>query len=492
MGEFRFRVPIEWNLDPYHANSIHVIGLDGIPWPCRIAIADDDLEPQIRKLVSVSRNRDESGKLYVIYSLRERGEMLICTGTLPVREQPYELLTELARGTLNRLRNQISIWEEGGLEVSDAICKAVSASTRLLSKSILCFDSPTRDQTACQSIEITMDAIFELSQAFGSQISTFRREHEQMDSFWMANELGTGQEFEPSLAHVDFDLLEVCLNSDDAEQAAKLAGGRAEDLGKRIIVGPWLDASVGGMRQHLIEIEDFHSRKLRLMTECRQQLEQIPSTTSMIHVVSGLNGIGHRHLSYPQQLQVTVDMLRLIEESRVELPTLISFDFPWAERLAGAVGGVHPLQIADSLMRQGLPISFLGLDINLDYWPNGSAVRDPLQWIDLIDIWAQLGLPLVICLRTPTGEEGHSSPIDVDRQINQLRSNLTDEDRVNFLDTVMPMMIARPTVHGLIWRQWSDHDDPRFPRGGLVDAEGAPKPISRVIRNMRTVIHGDS
>ena len=333
--------------------------------------------------------------------------------------------------------------------------------------------------------------MFELSQSFGSQISEFRREHEQMDCFWMANEVGTGQGFEPSLAHVDFDLLEVCLSPDTDEQAAMLTGGRADELGKRIIVGPWLDASIGGMKQSLLEIEDFHSRKLRLMTECRQQLEQIPSTTSMIHVVSGLNGIGHRHLSYPQQLQVTVDMLRLIEESRHELPTLVSFDFPFAERLAGAVGGVHPLQIADSLMRQGLPISFLGLDINLDYWPNGSAVRDPLQWIDLIDVWAQLGLPLVICLRTPTGAENNSVPVDIDRHVNQIRSNLTDENRIEFLNTVMPMMIARPMVQGMIWRQWSDHDDPRFPRGGLVDAEGEPKPISRVIREMRTVIHGD-
>ena len=83
-------------------------------------------------------------------------------------------------------------------------------------------------------------------------------------------------------------------------------------------------------------------------------------------------------------------------------------------------------------------------------------------------------------------------PVDVDRQTNQLRSNLTDENRINFLDTVMPMMIARPSVHGMIWNQWSDEDDVRFPCGGLVDANGDPKEISRMISNMRTTIHGES
>ena len=137
MGEFRFRVPIEWNLDPYHGNSIHVIGLDGIPWPCRIAVADDAIEPKTRKLVSVSRNRDESGRLYVLYSFRERGEMLICTGTLPVRESPYELLTELARGTLNRLRNQISIWEEGGLEIGNEVrLQVIDATMEIIGRTL--------------------------------------------------------------------------------------------------------------------------------------------------------------------------------------------------------------------------------------------------------------------------------------------------------------------------------------------------------------------
>ena len=141
MGEFRFRVPLEWQLDPYHANSIHIVGIDGIPWPCRIATGDDPLEPESRKLLTVSRNRDESGKLFTIYPFAKRGELLICSGTLPCREESYELLTELARGTLNRLRNQISIWAEGGLKIPQSVEASVKTATGLLSESILCEQS---------------------------------------------------------------------------------------------------------------------------------------------------------------------------------------------------------------------------------------------------------------------------------------------------------------------------------------------------------------
>ena len=488
MGEFRFRVPLDWNLDPYHANSVHIVGIDGIPWPCRISIGEDLVDAatgqSTGKLLTVSRNRDESGKLFTVYPFSKRGEMLICSGTLPSREAPYELLSELARGTLNRLRNQISIWFEGGLKIPDSVNANVKTATGLLSEAILSEQPQAKDAAAIKSIELSMDAIFELSDSFGQQVSKFRRETEQISTFWFGNQVGLKSQYGPSISEASFDLAQVSLGP-DSETSLSGAGGRDPlAIKKRLIVGPWLDAGVGGMSQRLINLDDFLARKDQLLIESRQQLEGLPQTTSLIHVVSGLNGIGHRNLSYPQQLEITADLVRLVEESSVEVPTMVSFDFPWAERLVGAVGGVHPLQVADSMLRQGLSVGFIGLDINLDYWPNGSMLRDPLQWIDLVDVWSQLGLPLILNLKIPTGLPNVADP-KVDREVNRTPSNLTDQNRIEFLETVLSVMIARPSVHGVIWPQWQDGDDRRYPGGGLVDADGNEKPVLELIRRLR-------
>ncbi|MEL7496682.1 MAG: hypothetical protein AAFN77_03680 [Planctomycetota bacterium] len=486
MGEFRFRVPVDWQLDPYHANSIHVVGLDGIPWPCRIETTEDPDDPRNRKLFSVIRNRNESGRLYIVYRFENRGEQLVCTGTLPVRDEPYDLCIEVARGTLNRLRNQVSIWEEGGLNINAQVRELIDDATSLLGSAILSTNGEDGDQNARQSLENTMDAIFLLADLFAEQISKVRREHPDLPNFWVANQVGIDDQFVSSIQHDSFDLVQVKIPPYGGDGPTKET---VEGIGKRAIIGPWLDASVGGMSQELINVDDFLARKDQLIIECRQMLRNLPTTASLLHVVSGLNGTGHRHLSYPQQLQVTVDLLKLIEESSTELPTMVSFDFPWAERLAGAVGGVHPLQIADSLLRQGLSISFLGLDINLDYWPNGSAIRDPLQWIDLVDIWAQLGMPLVVCLRCPFNESASEVQIETGSK-NQTRSDVSDQQRIEFLNTVLPMLVARPSVHGLIMRQWQDQDDRRFPFAGYVDTNGDAKVIDQAIQRVRNAIVG--
>lgn len=486
MGEFRFSVPVDWQLDPYHAKSIHVVGLDGMPWPCRIETLEDPNHPRTRKLFAVVRNRSESGRLYIVYDFASRGELLICTGTLPVREAPYDLIIELARGSLNRLRNQISTWQEGGLQIDSPVTELIAQATSLLGEAILSDDLVQSEEKARTSIEKSIDAMFLLAEAFSEQISRVRREHPDLPSFWLANNVGVDDQLQPSVDHQAFDLIQVKVPPSGNDAPTKET---VESLSKRAIVGPWLDASVGGMSESLINVDDFLARKDQLIIECRQMMRNLPSTASLIHVVSGLNGTGHRHLSYPQQLQVTVDLLKLIDDSPIEVPTMVSFDFPWAERLAGAVGGIHPLQIADSLLRQGLSISFLGLDINLDYWPNGSALRDPLQWIDVVDIWAQLGMPLVINLRCPFKESGSETGSD-SVSGNQTRSNVTDEQRAQFLNTVLPMLVARPSVHGMILRQWQDQDDPRYPFAGFVDSDGNQKRAYSFVDKVRRAATG--
>ena len=233
------------------------------------------------------------------------------------------------------------------------------------------------------------------------------------------------------------------------------------------------------MAKNIIEQDDFFARRDSILNQCRKVVRQLNPSSSLLHVVSGLNGMGHRHLSYPQQTQITSDMLNLIDESQLEVPMMVSFDYPWAERLASAVGGAHPLQIADSLLRQGVPINFIGLDINLDYWPCGSVIRDPLQWIDMIDIWSQLGMPLILCFRMPINAEtvGPNSG----QLVNDVRSNLSDEQRLKLLETLLPMLIARPGVHGFVWRQWDDADDERFPGGGLYSKDGQEKEVLKIL-----------
>ena len=470
MGQFLFDVPEKWPIKSRQAASIHIVGIDGIPWPCKVNLDGNTLV--------IQRNRDESGRVFISFPFSEYGEIVVATGTLPESSNPYCLVTELARGTANRLRNQISIWQEGGLVIGDDVHQTTAAATKLLGTAIMAKNRTVRIENAWSAIEKSMQATFLLCREFADQIVPVRKAQTPSTTFWFANRIGQGEQLEPSLNTGIADLVQV-------------RGDQVIDLpsNKLSILGPFLDASPQGFSKELLALADFEARKASTLATTREVMENVPDSVKLVHAVSGLNGTGHRNLSYPQQLQLAEDLLRAVEDSSSELPVMVSFDFPWAERLAWSVGGTHPLQIADSLLRRGLRISMLGLDINLDYWPQGSVVRDPLQWIELIDIWSQLGLPLVICLRAPSGKLQLPDPEDTRvGPSNMPRLSMNEEQQRRFLNTVIPMMIARPTVHGIIWTQWNDSDDTHFQGAGLVDPNGKPKEILDFWASMRAMM----
>jgi hypothetical protein len=456
MGQINFRIPARLKFEKRTANTVHVIGLDGIPWPCKISFVDD--------ILCIERNRDESGHVFVVYPFDDFGELVVSTGTLVETPVPYHLTLELARGTLNRLRNQLSIWEEGGLSADAQVHELLQAATGSLAAAIMSAEPVVTDCEAHQALVLGMQATFLLCQRFATDVLPLRAEQLRAPRFWLAVQADDEalEKVQPSLDFVDLVQLET------VEQ-------RHQSL-NNVILGPMLDAAAGGMKTSWAETDNFDEKQSAILRDCREKLRGPLENVKLIHVVAGINGMGHRHLSYPQQLQITMELLQMVENSGVQIPTMVSFDTPWAERLAWSVGGVHPLQIADSLLRRGVSLSIIGLDINLDYWPNGSLPRDPTQWIDLVDMWSQLGIPLVIRLSAPTVVKGIVAST-TNRTINSVRESMTDPQCLHLIETVIPTILARPMVHGIVWTQLVDNFDPRFPYAGLFGADGQRKAI---------------
>ena len=467
MGVLKFRIPASWSLEKRQASSLHVVGLDGMAWPCRIA--------REAQTLTVNRNKDESGHLYMVYPFRDHGELVVSTGTLPEGTTEYQLSRELARGTLNRLRNQLSNWLEGGMQLEETVNVLVTQATQSLEHAIFSVDPATAEAAAAESLEQSMKAIFEISQAFAAQITPVRRNQVNLPKYWFGARLGVWDQAVANRLGEHFEILQL----NDSSQIDRSV--------QNAILGPLLDASPNGLPAQLLEADDFDARRNLLMADVREQVSNLPESVKLIHAVSGLNGTGHRLLSYPQQLQATIDVLQTLEDSGNRIPTMISFDGPWCERLAWSVGGTHALQIADSLLRRGVSINMLGLEIHLDYSPTGSLPREPLQWIELIDTWSQFGLPLIVLLRAPFAHEPITQagqPIK-DFVINQPRGGMTDDQRLGLLETVIPMLLARPAVQGIIWQQARDGDDLRYPSGGLLDDQLQPKSPLKLLEKLR-------
>ena len=170
---------------------------------------------------------------------------------------------------------------------------------------------------------------------------------------------------------------------------------------------------------------------------------------------------------------------------------IVSFDQPWGEYLSRQSFDLAPLHYADTLIRTGLGLSGLGLEINLGYWPHRSLHHNLLEIGRLLDRWSLFGLPLVVFLTIPSRSD--ADPL-AKRKVQVLSM---DADQVNpnmqaaLLGPLVELCLAKPSVQGIVWNQLQDQFPHPYPHGGLYDHQGHEKPVVETLRTVRQTHFGN-
>jgi hypothetical protein len=125
MGQIRLVIPRPERLVAGAAEQAYLAGAEGIPWECRTTITAGAM--------SVERDTRESGYLYFPWQVAGRGQVELCSGSLMERLKAYNLPVELARGTLNRVRNQAAQWQAAGMVLPTAFFELLHAATSAFS-----------------------------------------------------------------------------------------------------------------------------------------------------------------------------------------------------------------------------------------------------------------------------------------------------------------------------------------------------------------------
>ena len=133
-----------------------------------------------------------------------------------------------------------------------------------------------------------------------------------------------------------------------------------------------------------------------------------------------------------------------------------------------------------------LGVAGLALEMNLGYWPGGTLPRDLLEISRQVDRWGLLGLPLLISL-TSASEEGPdpqaaSSEPAIAGGISPL---LSPRGQAEVVEQLVPLLLSKSSVHGIIWSQLDESHSHDFAHGGLVDAQGNPKPAFARLAEIR-------
>lgn len=490
MGQMRFLAPQRDRVSREMAQRAYMAGIEGIPWHSRNSWQNDELV--------VQRELGDSGNLHVPWIVEGHGEVVLCTSSLMERRRTYNLPVELARGTISRVRNQVAAWQGAGLTPGAEFTKIFEEAQRdFIRSAALQLDPPRAASEAEAAIRCCLDAVDLLGRQYAREVLTIRHQQIPRLNTLLAGALGSqplsAAEAEGFLSA--FNTAAVAVNWKEIERQEGKFDWTALDKqiewcrvsGLKICAGPLVRLNKAGLPDWLYLWEDdFDNLQSYVLQFVAAVVERYRGKVHIWHCAAGMNVGGAIDLSEEHKLRLTVALIDAVRRADQRTPAIVSFDQPWAEYMGGQAYDLSPLHFADALVRAELGLAGIGLEMNFGYWPGGTWHRDLLEVNRLLDSWSLLGLPLLVLMTVPSGDDADPRAAHQSRALPQSTTGgNTPQTQAAVAERLVPLLVAKQSIHGIIWNQLCDADPHDFPHGGVFDSQHASKPVLATLAAIR-------
>jgi len=481
MGLMRFQVFPPDRIAPEAAERAFLTGPERIPWVSRVQFSGG--------MLSVSRTTSDSAALCMPWQDDGHGEVTLSTGTLIERSEPYHLQVELARGQIHQLRNQLSEWQAAGLAVPESIHAALRGALEQFAAAATRQHEPDAAAAhAERAIRAALNVSDTLSARYVEQALASRHRQSPHLPTLLGVDLGHRlldaslgrqvlQAFNAAVVPVVWRDVEATEGSYQwSVYDRQVEWCLAHEL--KVVAGPLLRLDDRGLPDWLAIWEGDFDNLLSFVSDyVETAVNRYRGKVHLWQCAARVNVGDVLSLSEEEKLRLAVRALEITRKVDPDTPAIIRFDQPWAEYMAHANRDLSPLHFADVLVRSGLELSGLGLEINVGYWPDGTYPRDRLDYSRQLDRWSCLGLPLWVTLSVPSGQTpdpqayGRGTPLPTAHS-----SGWTLDQQQVWIKSYVPLLLAKPAVHGVFFNHLSDALPHEFPHSGLFDATGAAKP----------------
>jgi hypothetical protein len=491
MGMMKFQLPPNLSTDAVAAlkRACVVGGPDSMPYPTQVGVDRD--------LLTVSRNVDESGCLLVPWEVEGAGQLMCSTATLIERATPYNLQVELARGRVNQLRNQAADWQLGGVQVADPLLQQIRAATRAFTRALTRMPSPQSVDFAQSALTLGFDASDQLALTYLDQLAQFR--HQRLPYF--DTTLGCRLGATVPQGQLAADLTKACnaiclpLSWGEIEpveatyhwETSDAVLAWASEQGLAVSAGPLVDFSTARLPDWLWLWErDLSSIAGFMCDYVETTVKRYCDRIRTWQLTAASNYAAVLSLGEDELLWLTVRLVEAARQVDPSLELIIGIAQPWGEYMALEDRTHSPFVFADTLIRAGLTLAALDVELVMGVAPRGSHCRDLLETLRMLDLYSLLGVPLQVTLAYPSdvGPDPKADP-ELAVAAGRWRDGFSPETQAEWAALFTEMAVCKPSVRAVQWAHFSDAEPHQFPHGGLVDANGNIKPALQQILQVR-------
>ncbi|MEM7812428.1 MAG: hypothetical protein AAF532_13215 [Planctomycetota bacterium] len=397
--------------------------------PAKFAVAGGDLV--------CLRSAPVGGRVELPWPVDGFGVVTVSTATVPVTDEPPDLVTELARGTLGPLRDRLGAWEVAGWRPSAAVRGEVSAARRAFVAAAVGekAGSPAAALSAVFGAGLTVAAAYGATARAYRDIDVVERQASGGEAPAASEEavsvgdsradtviIGDGSGgpsssgraghavatpwavVEPRRGERRWDVVEDAL----AEAAAE---------GRAITCGPLVDFRDGALPFWLERLADRPNELASLVADyVESYIGRFGVVVRQWEVVAAVESGPAKPFADDLRLALTGLALKSAHGIAGERPLTLRVAEPDGRHLVDPAHRATPFDFIDHLLRGGVPLSSLTLDFTgRDFVVAGGGddgsgvVRDsPIDLLRTVDAWRRFDLPLRVAVDASAGEREQS------------------------------------------------------------------------------------
>ena len=434
MALYSFDLPEKWPADPSAILDRAWIagGYDNSPVAVRRRYDD-------RTLVMM-REEHESGSLSLPWPVRGESR-IVSTSTLRIRPEPYRLLIELARGCVNRARNLFFALQSAGIPTPAILQSDLRDASRAFGRAVMSPDAATSDLHA----GVVIEAASRLSDRMTDALTKFRLEVRLQQQRPLPTLLGCRLSEPLAPAEADeyvrsFNAVRIVPNWKQIEKdEADFNWSRldplirwAEAAGLSISMGPLVDLSPATIPDWMLaSAGDFPNLAAFLSDYVGTLVSRYRDKCRHWQLFAGFNQADVLGLTEDDRLRLAARLLETAREVDPQAQWTFGLQQPWGDYLADSELRYSPLAFADTLLRGGFEVAALELDLASGDPARGGLTRDPLDVLQLLELFDPLNCPFDVTLSAPVAAGTAMA-----------------------LQTV-ETLIASPSVRAVYWDRWS-------------------------------------
>ncbi len=474
-------------------SGAYLFGQDGIPVRGDLAIS--------KSAITCKKRVHGACGLALIWDAGAPGKLMLSTTRLPDRKRPYNLNIELARARLRIIAGKIEEW---GLFDFPRAARFNREFRTVRQMFITALKAPS-PQRAAQLADEALSAAITLSERlalfhadvfldrksaagatartrFGCRVSLDQSDQVYQDRLREAFDFFAipmpWKQVEPQESRYQFSQIDTWINF----------AARAR---KPIQVGPVIDFDPVNLPEWLYLWEhDYDSLREVIYEHLQHIVKRYARQVRTWSVVSGLHAFNDFNLNFEQIMELTRMCCLLVKKLAPRSQVMIETVMPWGEYYARNQRTIPPQLYADMAVQSSIQADAFGVQVFMGVPQDGFYVRDLMQISSLLDEYVSLHKPVRITACAVPSDTQADANDAWDGEANVAKaghwhSPWSQRLQAEWLQAFYRIVISKPYVDSICWRDLGDTPGHYMPHGGLCSHDMEPKLAFKELRNFR-------